>query len=184
MLDDRIVLDERVATGFGVGRAAIPLGGTERRAFRAGDVVLRRVGDDLVDRWQAELTASVYERIDAQGFRVSRPLRAADGRWIVAGWSAWTFVAGRPATRRDAREVAEAVDALYAALAHIPGDPRLAHLPGPYARAERQAWGEEALPHVANPRVEGALDLLLVRRPRFAACATNLSTRISTSTTS
>lgn len=72
-----------------------PLG--RGRAFRFDDVVFRRVADPA----ESAALAAIFEQLRVSDLRVARPVRASDGRWVVAGWSVQRFVAGRPEPRYD-----------------------------------------------------------------------------------
>ena len=157
-----MLLDEAVARAFGVERSAVLLPGGEGRAYRAGDVVLRREADEAGAAWTAELFASLA----ADGFRVARPLLTQEGGWIApGGWSAWTFLEGRAATRDDLARVVPAVDAFHAALAGVPYGEGLRLGDHAFGRADLGAWAEQ-IPSVSESRIATLLARLAeVRRP-------------------
>ncbi len=102
--------------------------------FRAGDIVFKRVDDTAEASW----LAGVLEQLRVTGIRVARPVRASDGRWVVAGWTVHRFVAGRPEPRYD--EIIEASILLHEALAGV-AEPRFLRARGDlYAVADRLAW--------------------------------------------
>lgn len=147
---------------FGAEPPFEPLLGGEGRTFAAGDIVLRRE-EDAED---AALVAGVYARVPpSPAFRVPRPVRTAGGAWLTrGGWSAWTFVAGRPATAADLPRVIPAVEAFHAALAGESRPAALARRDSPYDRADRAAWGR--LPtRVAPSLAPFVAALARIRRP-------------------
>lgn len=160
-----ILLDPEAAQAFGVDREATLLpDGLDRRTFRSGDVVLRRLGAGAED--EAQWTAALFSRIGQRGFRVPTPVRATTGEWLVRGWTAETFLEGRPARPSDAPQVAAAVAAFHRALV---GEPPPAFRtgvadPSPWDRADAWAWGE--LPAPVDPRLSEPLGrLAALRRP-------------------
>jgi len=72
--------------------------------------------------------------------RLARPLRSSDGRWVVAGWSATRFVAGRSEPRHD--EVVAVSLRLHRATAGLPRPRFLANRSDVWALADGAAWGE------------------------------------------
>jgi hypothetical protein len=53
--------------------------------------VLKPVDEPVEAAWSAEL----FSRLEEDGFRLARPLRASNGSWVVDGWAATTLVEGR-----------------------------------------------------------------------------------------
>ena len=152
-------LPAHVAAAFGVDQDAAVLPGTERRTYRSGNVVLRHGAHGSGLLWSLEVLRS----LSPEGFRMERPLRARDGEWIVAGWTAWTFLEGRSATPADAADVAAAVFALHEALASVPYARRLTDEAG---FADRVAWGDGPLPASLPEQVDRPLRMLIqLRRP-------------------
>lgn len=127
---------ERALTAFGVDSELERLPGGS--AWRCGGIVLRPV----MDRARVIWLSRVLQRVDVPGLRVARPVRASDGRWIVAGWAASRYLSGAPEYRYD--EIIPAALRLAQALA---GQPR----PGfrrqdVDALADRIAWEEADVP--------------------------------------
>jgi uncharacterized protein (TIGR02569 family) len=147
MAMDRILLPQQVADAFGVERAAVTLGGTERRTFRSGTTVLRRAAATEGLLWRTHLLHTLPQ----EGFRIERPLPASDGSWVVDGWTAWTFLDGISATPADATAVARATHALHVALAKAP---YAAHLQESAGLADRIAWDDDPLPGVLPPEID------------------------------
>lgn len=124
---------DHVLAAFGVAgsRPEVLPGG---RAFRCGDAVIKTVEAPVETAW----VATVFEHLQVPGVRLARPLRASDGRWVVAGWGAQRFVAGAPAPRYA--EIIDVSIALHAALTDVP-EPRFFDQRGDlYSRADRLAW--------------------------------------------
>jgi len=129
----------RVLDAFGVVGVPEPLPGGAGRSIRVANAVYKQVDDEAEAQWAAE----VLDTIDENGFRLARPLRAADGAFVVAGWTASRWVSGENSPPRWAQLLA-ASRAFHAAAA---GLPRPAFLDGRthrWARADRVAWGEAA----------------------------------------
>ena len=76
--------------------------------------------------------------------RIGRPLRSTDGRYVVGGWSATKFLAGRAEARHD--EVVAVAQRLHQATAELPKPRFLDARTDVFAVADRKAWGEEDVP--------------------------------------
>lgn len=128
-----------VLSAFGlVGSVPESLPGGRGQAFRCGDAVLKPVDNPSEAAW----LASTFEHLRVTGVRVARPIRASDGRWVVAGWCAQRFVSGAPEPRYD--EIIEASLAFHEATADV-AEPRfLSGRDDLYSRADRLSWGEAA----------------------------------------
>src|SRR5712691_9531710 len=87
----------RVLAAFRVSAPPELLPGGRGSTWRAGHTILKPV-DDI---GEASEVADIISRLkeDAR-YRVARPIRADDGRWIVGGWSAWTRLEGEPRVDR------------------------------------------------------------------------------------
>ena len=78
--------------GARVDGGLLALEGGEGRSWRAGDLVLKPGLDARFVDW----LAVVGERVDTAGrFRLATPVAAPDGRLVVGGWCATTWMAGR-----------------------------------------------------------------------------------------
>lgn len=125
--------------------------------WRFGEVVLKPTTDHARSTW----SAGVRETLTVEGVRVARPVRSSDGRWVVAGWSANTFLAGEAEPRHD--EVVQVAGRLHAAMDALPCPRFLATAAWAadtslLAVADRAAWGEEVEPFTAEPGPAAALE--------------------------
>ncbi|MEV4319111.1 hypothetical protein [Actinocrispum sp. NPDC049592] len=112
-------------------------------------MVLKPGRRPAVASWLAE----VFAGLGGEGFRASRPVRAADGGWVVDGWTAWTAVEGEPAPLDRWPELVAASRAFHAAIADIPAPDWIGRGRNRWAVAERFAWdGErvEVAPELAD----------------------------------
>ncbi|MGF6883526.1 uncharacterized protein (TIGR02569 family) [Nocardia sp. GAS34] len=88
---------EHVRATFGLREVMpVPLGDWDG-GWRCGDVVLSPVADHARSAWSAK----VRETLQVDGLRLARPVRATDGRYVVSGWRADTFLEGTPEPRHD-----------------------------------------------------------------------------------
>ncbi|MEU5974713.1 TIGR02569 family protein [Streptomyces sp. NPDC047315] len=149
-----------VLASFGAGTAAVPLPGGQGTTWRAGDVVLKPTSFATETSWRASVLKHVPE--DA-GFRVARPLPAADGSWSKAGWEAWVHVGGAADPHRP-DEVVRAGEAFHAAIAGLPRPRFLDVRDNPWVQADRLAWGERE-PVPGAPGTDLLAPLLAARRP-------------------
>ena len=134
-------LNADVATAFGVS-ADISLlpGGIDLKTFRSGDVVLRYLGENAeeIGNWNAEL----FDRLNQQGFRVSKPIRTSNGAWVVNGWVAEQFLEGHAATVIDVPEAIEAVAAFHKALVGTSLPEYRKREQTMWDRADQWTWGK------------------------------------------
>ncbi len=87
-----------------------PLGSEWSSGWRCGDVVLTPGADHARATW----SAGVRETLVIDRVRLARPVRSTDGRWVVSGWTADTFLTGQPEPRH--LEVVEVAQRLHTAL--------------------------------------------------------------------
>ncbi|EFV11995.1 TIGR02569 family protein [Segniliparus rugosus] len=146
---DTVSPPSHVVSAFGLESAAVaPLGST---TFRYGDVVLSAAGDPARAGWSAR----VRETLAPAGFRVARPVRSSDGRYVISGWRADMHVEGSAQPRYD--ELVAASIRLQPALAGL-ARPRF--LVGPvavpliesdvYLVADRAAWEPDPSRYLAG----------------------------------
>lgn len=146
-----------------------PLGLSWDGGWRCGDVVLSPVADHARAAWSAK----VRETLTVDGLRLARPVRGTDGRYVVSGWRADTFIEGNPEPRHD--EVISVSLKLHAATAKLERPRFLAQPPvapwvdvDVFVAADRAAW--EAVPlrslgpavhnYATSPDAEHSLELL------------------------
>jgi uncharacterized protein (TIGR02569 family) len=150
-----------VLAAFGVSGDPIPLAGGTGTSWRCGGAVLKPIewsasAEEL--EWQADVLSAVAE----DGFRVPRPLRAADGSVLVDGWYASTYVEGQHRERRWP-EVIAAGERFHAAVADVPRPSFLERRTDHWAIGDRVAWGE--LPPERFAHVKHLPPLLEALRP-------------------
>ncbi|GEE03952.1 TIGR02569 family protein [Gordonia spumicola] len=134
----------QVLTTFGL--TAHPPIAMDGVGWRVGEVVLTLVPDRARAAWSATARENLY----VEGMRIARPLRASDGRYVVSGWRADTYVAGSPEPRHD--EVLAVAERLHAATAKLERPRFLLQPPAPpftdvdvFIAADRAAWEETPL---------------------------------------
>ncbi|GAC78033.1 MULTISPECIES: TIGR02569 family protein [Gordonia] len=134
----------QVLTTFGL--TAHPPIAMEGVGWRVGEVVLTLVPDRARAAWSATARENLY----VEGMRIARPMRASDGRYVVSGWRADTYVAGSPEPRHD--EVLAVADRLHAATAKLERPRFLLQPPAPpftdvdvFIAADRAAWEDTPL---------------------------------------
>ncbi|MGW7412333.1 hypothetical protein [Streptomyces sp. NPDC054863] len=151
-----------VLAAFGVKGPAVPLVGGQGRSVRVGGFVFKPAeGPDN----EAEWAASLFEELaSCSGFRVPLPLRAADGRSVVDGWTADEFLTGQPGPQGHWSGVLSAGRAFHAALRGVPRPDFLDQQVHPWAVADRVAWGEQAVDVIDDLAVPFST-LLELRRP-------------------
>lgn len=153
-------LPAHVRTAFGVaGAQPRPVAWAGRRAWLCDEILIRPVADYVVAAW----SAGVLDGLVVDGVRTARPVRASDGRWVVAGWTACRHVAGTIEPRHD--EVVEVSLRLHAALESVTRPRLLDDRDDLVTRAAAAAWGERQAP--LDPAMGGDLhdELARYRRP-------------------
>jgi uncharacterized protein (TIGR02569 family) len=161
-----------VLSAFGLsGVGPIPLGAAWEGGWRCGEVVLSMVAENARAAWSAR----VRETLFVDGVRLARPVRSTDGRYVVSGWRADTFVAGQPEPRHD--EVVSAAVRLHEATGKLERPRFLTQGPtAPWAdvdvfiAADRAAWEERPLQSVpaaaraASPTADGQRSVELINQ--------------------
>ncbi|MEW1546379.1 TIGR02569 family protein [Streptomyces tsukubensis] len=127
-----------VLAAFGSAEPAEPLSGGQGTAWRCGALVLKPVALASETPWRAGVLCHLP---DGDGFRVARPVPAADGSWSSGGWEAWRWLPGTADPYRP-DEVIRAGAAFHAAVAGLPRPRFLDVRDDPWARADRLAFGE------------------------------------------
>ncbi len=138
---------EHVLAAFGLsGVQPAALGAGWEGAWRCGEVALSMIADHARAAWSAK----VRETLFVDGIRLARPVRSTDGRYVVSGWRADTYVAGTPEPRHD--EVVSAAVRLHEATAKLERPRFLTQPPvAPWAdvdvfiAADRAAWEDRPL---------------------------------------
>jgi uncharacterized protein (TIGR02569 family) len=155
---------DHVLAAFGVADArAVPLEGGQGTSWRAASAVLKPADQSVAE---LDWLAGVYSQLPADGFRIARQRRAADGAVCVDGWSATDFVVGRHQSRRWP-EVIAAGEPFHAALAGVARPAFLRSRSNPWTTGDRVAWGE--LPADQFSRVGHLPRLMGAIRPVLAA---------------
>ena len=163
---------EHVLSAFGLsGVDPIPLGAAWEGGWRCGEVVLSMVAENARAAWSAR----VRETLFVDGVRLARPVRSTDGRYVVSGWRADTFVAGQPEPRHD--EVVSAAVRLHEATGKLERPRFLTQGPtAPWAdvdvfiAADRAAWEDRPLQSVpaaarsASPSADGQRSVELINQ--------------------
>lgn len=139
-----------VLAAFGLSNVRpAQLGAAWNGGWRCGEVVLSVVADNARAAWSARARETLF----VDGMRLARPVRSTDGRYVVSGWRADTFVAGTPEPRHD--EVVSAAVRLHEATSKLERPRFLTQGPTvPWAdvdvfiAADRAAWEERPLQSV------------------------------------
>jgi len=127
-----------VPAAFGLSAPLARLPGGQGRTWLCEGTVLKRV-DDVTE---ADELAEIIARLkDDARYRVTRPIRASDGRWIVDGWSAWTKLEGEHRADRWP-DVLAAASALHEELAGVAKPAYVDRVQNRWRVADRIAWGE------------------------------------------
>ncbi len=134
-----------VLAAFGTSGAPTPLVGGQGTSFRVGSLVLKPVEFPY-----EEQSSLLFERLEGTGFRVPRPVRASDGRFVVDGWTATEFIEAQPAGPNGGNwpQTIAACKDFHAALAGEPFEPwrdAFERRTDAWAEADRLTFGEGTL---------------------------------------
>jgi len=139
------MIPEYVQRAFGLEGPIVRFAGSTTQTYRLGNVVLKRLHrTSLESEHSLELApwlAAELAQIEQVGFRLSLPLATHDDRWMLDdGWTAWTFIAGRPTSDNDVPSVIDAIRALHDRLGHVPKHPLLDANTTAWGFAHRHCW--------------------------------------------
>ena len=151
----RGAVPERVLEAFEADTAPRRLKGGEGCSWLAGDTVLKPC--DAEEEWC--WLGTHLPTVEQKGFRLSLPLKARDGRWVVDGWSAQNAVTGSHPEDGRWVDVLELSEVFHRAAAHLPRPP-IDGRTHPWLIGDRVAWGDDAKSD--SPLIA---ELLGVRRP-------------------
>jgi uncharacterized protein (TIGR02569 family) len=146
-----------VVRAFGVTREPDALESGEGGSWRAGDLVLKAAPSVDEWSWLGECLPTVRE----DGFRLALPVPASDGRWVVDGWCAQTWLAGEHPGAPRWLDVLTLCERFHRASAHLPRPSFIEERTHAWAIGDRVAW-EEAEPPAPDPWLER---LFVLRRP-------------------
>ncbi|MCZ4095272.1 MULTISPECIES: phosphotransferase [Streptomyces] len=151
-----------VLEAFGVRGSPVQLAGGQGRSVLVGGFVFKPAeGPEDETEWAASLLEGLAA---GSGFRVPRPLRAADGRSVVDGWTAGEFLTGEPGPRGHWDGVLSVGRSFHAALRNLPRPEFLDRRAHPWAVADRVAWCEQDI-DVIDDLSAAYSTLLELRRP-------------------
>jgi uncharacterized protein (TIGR02569 family) len=126
-------------------------------AWRCGDAAIKPAGKPAEATW----VAKTLDSLQVPDLRVGRPLRSTDGRYVVGGWTATKYLAGRAEPRHD--EVVAVAIRLHEATAGLPRPRFLQTRTDVFAVADRCSWEEESVP--LHPDLGGrTFELLAAQR--------------------
>lgn len=140
----------------------ILLQGGEGRTYKAGQVILKHIGNDRREYW--DWIAGIIVSLRQQGFRTAKPIRDLKGNWITPeGWSAWEFLEGNHDYHPYVAQIIRAVSSFHQALSGI-DRPDFLDADTPYARADKYAWNGIS-PYIDPQLEEQILALYAKRKP-------------------
>lgn len=150
------MIPQHVIKAFNIKESICELTGGCQKVYRAGNVVVKRIfSDSLESQHSVPLAlwlAEIFNTIADDGFRLSRPLLAVDGRWMLSdGWMACSYLDGESATSKDTPKIIESIISLNYALKDYTKHSLL--------DSNETAWGYahyhcfENMPHDVHPQL-------------------------------
>jgi Ser/Thr protein kinase RdoA (MazF antagonist) len=160
-------IPHHVRQSFNLKGPARRLPGGSVDVYRVGDLVVKQLHRGSLESPHslhlAPWLAGHLANLDEEGFCIARPVPSQDGRWMLHdGWTASTYVDGRPASAGDVPAVIEAIRALHRALRAIPKHPLLDRNDGPWGFAHEHCWSGR--PEWVHPILADLVDELYARR--------------------
>jgi uncharacterized protein (TIGR02569 family) len=119
--------------------------------WHCGEAALRPATNPAQAAWVAQ----TLDTLHVDQVRVARPLRSTDGRWVVGGWAATRFLAGRAEPRHD--EVVSVAVRLHQATTELPRPKFLDGRRDVFSVADRLSWGEQDEEVALDPDLGGRL---------------------------
>jgi uncharacterized protein (TIGR02569 family) len=151
---------QSVLDAFDIQNPLQPLSGGRGLCFLAGDVVLRPVDYDIETQWLSELLLKISQLPHAsQEYRIAKPFLSkissapgAESQFIVDGWSASAFAAGKDGPRGKFRELFIATRAFHRDVKGLVSEPPafVFSKPDRWAEADRVTWEEKGLNDVPD----------------------------------
>ncbi len=136
---------QEVLQGFALSGQAIRILGGEGQCYRVGQAVLKPTKDPIEAAWMAD----VYDQLKGDGFRVPKPIRARNGSWVVAGWTASEFVeGGGPSGHYEV--LTQVSRDFHAALINVPKPDFFDQKENLWVTADKIAWSELPPPDFAQ----------------------------------
>jgi len=127
---------------FGARGSLERMSGGRGLTWRAGDIVVRPVGDPEESTWKSRVLATLE---GSDEFTVPRPIPDDRGAWVRDAWEAWEWIPGA-ADESRVDEIVHAGTAFHQSIAALPCPEFIAGSDDAWSRADRMAWGEDALP--------------------------------------
>jgi uncharacterized protein (TIGR02569 family) len=159
MTATNLIPSAKALQAFGVNTEPVLLSGGQGTSYRAGNIILKPADSAEETSWIAE----VYKELKQDGFRIAHYLESTTGEWVVDGWFAQEFLAGKHSNARW-KEAIETCKIFHRALLEIPRPAFLDAKTDPWSVADRVAWQEQPL--MCYPELKQALDeLFSVIRP-------------------
>jgi hypothetical protein len=135
----------RVSAAFGATGDPVLLPGGRGTTYRVGDTVLKPVDNEEEATWVAE----VFSSIALDNFRVPRPLRSVDSRYVVEGWTAWEFLDGKTVEGEKFGERLRVCRSFQKCLSNFRCPGFLSARSDPWSLADRIVWGRVAVAGVS-----------------------------------
>ncbi len=144
---------------FGVSETPGILGGGQGTSILAGGVVFKPIDYEEQVIWTAEVMSSIKQ----DGFRVAKPIKAKNGKWIVNGWQAYEYVSGQENKSRWKEKIITARK-FHRALKSYRKPDFIEKMDHPWGVADRMVWDEQPLRF--GLRLQKIMDrLLTIKRP-------------------
>lgn len=127
---------KQIFYAFGIEDSPLLLEGGEGTTYKAGGFVLKPVDNIVEANWRAELMESIVE----DGFRLPRPVRSKNNRWVEGGWCVYTFIEGKEVKNRWEEKI-NISRQFHKSLANVARPDFIDKASHPWAIADKMIWG-------------------------------------------
>jgi len=145
--------EKDVLKAFNATGVPVLFPGGQGTTWLVGDAVLKPVGNIAETLYVADVMESIVE----DGFRVPRPIKSVEGKWLYKNWCAYNRIDGEHVKGRWEEKIALS-KTFHKALSSYPRPDYLDKETNRYAIADRIAWQE--LPIKADEKIIPVLEKL------------------------
>lgn len=146
---------KQIAASFNLDGEPIPLAGGQNTSVKINDAVLKPVDDEPHSEW----LLNVIDKIVPDGYRLSKPIRSKNGKFVSKGWICMRFERGHE-TRGNIEEKLRVSRLFHRDISGV----SVRDFPQPdhvWSKAHRIAWQTKELPEGVHKDARDIVESLL-----------------------